>query len=101
MIQEEEEDFDGNAYVRCETVEYDRKKNFDNLVAVGANATALKPGMLVQGRGVRDGAVTRMLLLEALDDSLLPQGPHSKAFLIGESLVTAADPEEALRELVT
>jgi len=58
VVQEEEEDFDGNAYVRCETVEYDRKKNFDNLIAVGANATALKPGMLVQGRGVRDGALS-------------------------------------------
>lgn len=55
---EAEEDFDGNAYVRCETIEYDRKSNFDNLVAVGANATALKPGMLVQGRGVRDGALS-------------------------------------------
>lgn len=55
---ETEEDYDGNAYVRCETVEYDRKSNFDNLVAVGANATALKPGMLVQGRGVRDGALS-------------------------------------------
>jgi hypothetical protein len=55
---EEEEDFDGNSYVRCETVEYDRKSNFDNLIAVGANTTALKPGMLVQGRGVRDGALS-------------------------------------------
>ncbi len=55
---EAEEDFDGNAYVRCETVEYDRKQNFDNLIAVGANSTALKPGMLVQGRGVRDGALS-------------------------------------------
>ena len=53
-----EEDFDGTAYVRCETVEYDRKQNFDNLIAVGANATALKPGMLVQGRGVRDGSLS-------------------------------------------
>lgn len=58
VVEEAEEDFDGNAYVRCETVEYDRKQNFDNLVAVGANATALKPGMLVQGRGVRDGAMS-------------------------------------------
>lgn len=55
---EAEEDFDGTAYVRCETVEYDRKQNFDNLVAVGANSTALKPGMLVQGRGVRDGSLS-------------------------------------------
>ena len=55
---EAEEDFDGNAYVRCETVEYVRKQNFDNLIAVGANSTALKPGMLVQGRGVRDGALS-------------------------------------------
>ncbi len=55
---EDSEDFDGQSYVRCETTEYDRKKNFDNLVAVGANATALKPGMLVQGSGVRDGALS-------------------------------------------
>lgn len=55
---EAEEDYDGNSYVRCETIEYDRKANFDNLIAVGANATALKPGMLVQGRGVRDGALS-------------------------------------------
>lgn len=58
QILEEEEDFDGSAYVRCETVEYDRKRNFDNLVAVGANSAALRPGMLVQGRGVRDGAMS-------------------------------------------
>lgn len=58
VLSEENEEFDGSAYVRCETVEYDRKQNFDNLVAVGANATALKPGMLVQGRGVRDGALS-------------------------------------------
>ncbi len=58
QVLEAEEDFDGESYVRCETVEYDRKQNFDNLVAVGANATALKPGMLVQGRGVRDGSLS-------------------------------------------
>jgi|GEM_PF-2849727 len=58
VVLEEEEDFNGSVYVRCETVEYDRKKNFDNLIAVGANATALKPGMLVQGRGVRSGALS-------------------------------------------
>ena len=58
VLVEEAEEFNGSAYVRCETVEYDRKQNFDNLIAVGANATALKPGMLVQGRGVRDGALS-------------------------------------------
>lgn len=58
VVLEAEEDFDGNSYVRCETTEYDRKQNFDNLIAVGANSTALKPGMLVQGRGVRDGALS-------------------------------------------
>ncbi len=57
VVLEEQEDFNGSAYVRCETVQYDRKQNFDNLIAVGANATALKPGMLVQGRGVRDGSL--------------------------------------------
>ena len=36
-------------------------------------------------RGVRDVTVTRTLLSEALDDSLHPQGPHSKAFLIGDN----------------
>ena len=58
VVQAAEEEFNGSAYLRCETVEYDRKQNFDNLVAVGANATALKPGMLVQGRGVRNGALS-------------------------------------------
>ena len=58
VVLEAEEEFNGSAYLRCETVEYDRKKNFDNLIAVGANATALKPGMLVQGRGVRSGALS-------------------------------------------
>ncbi len=55
---EANEEFSNNSYQRCETVEYDRKRNFDNLIAVGANATALKPGMLVQGRGVRDGTLS-------------------------------------------
>lgn len=55
---EANEEFIANSYQRCETVEYDRKRNFDNLIAVGANATALKPGMLVQGRGVRSGALS-------------------------------------------
>jgi len=58
VVLDEEEEFNGSAYLRCETVAYDRKKNFDNLIAVGANATALKPGMLVQGRGVRSGALS-------------------------------------------
>ena len=58
IVLEAEEEFNGSAYLRCETVEYDRKKNFDNLIAVGANATALKPGMLVQGRGVRSGSLS-------------------------------------------
>jgi len=58
QVLEATEDFDGSAYVRCETVEYDRKRNFDNLIAVGANSAALRPGMLVQGRGVRDGAMS-------------------------------------------
>ena len=58
LLLDEQEDFNGTAYVRCETVEYDRKQNFDNLISVGANATALKPGMLVQGRGVRSGALS-------------------------------------------
>ncbi|MFO7610476.1 MAG: thiol-activated cytolysin family protein [Candidatus Krumholzibacteriia bacterium] len=57
VLEEAEEEFNGSAYVRCETVRYDRKQNFDNLIAVGANATALKPGMLVQGRGVREGSL--------------------------------------------
>jgi hypothetical protein len=34
------------------------RRNFESIVAVGANATALKPGMLVQGRGVRDGSLS-------------------------------------------
>ncbi len=55
---EANEEFNNNSYQRCETVEYDRKRNFDNLIAVGANATALKPGMLVQGRGVRNGTLS-------------------------------------------
>jgi hypothetical protein len=55
---EANEEFSNNSYQRCETVQYDRKRNFDNLIAVGANATALRPGMLVQGRGVRDGTLS-------------------------------------------
>jgi thiol-activated cytolysin len=57
-VLDAEEDFNGSSYLRCELVEYDRKQNFENLISVGATATALKPGMLVQGRGVRSGALS-------------------------------------------
>jgi len=54
----EGEDFEGNQYYRCSSVEYDLKRNFDDIIAVGANATALKPGMIVQGNGVKDGSLS-------------------------------------------
>ncbi len=54
----EEEDLEANQYYRCSAVEYDLKRNFDNIIAVGANATALKPGMIVQGNGVKDGSLS-------------------------------------------
>jgi hypothetical protein len=47
-----------NQYYRCHSVEYDLKRNFDDIIAVGANATALKPGMLVQGKGVKNGSLS-------------------------------------------
>ena len=52
---EDEETLEDMQYYRCEVDEYDMRRNFEAIVAVGANATALKPGMLVQGAGVRDG----------------------------------------------
>ncbi|HEU4365236.1 MAG TPA: thiol-activated cytolysin family protein, partial [Candidatus Krumholzibacteria bacterium] len=54
----DQEDFEANQYYRCEAVEYDLKRNFDDIIAVGANATALKPGMIVQGNGVKDGSLS-------------------------------------------
>jgi hypothetical protein len=54
----DEEDFEANQYYRCAAVEYDLKRNFDDIIAVGANATALKPGMIVQGSGVKDGSLS-------------------------------------------
>lgn len=54
----ESENLEDNQYYRCTGVEYDLRRNFDDIVAVGANATALKPGMIVQGRGVRDGSLS-------------------------------------------
>ncbi|HXV14598.1 MAG TPA: thiol-activated cytolysin family protein [Candidatus Krumholzibacteria bacterium] len=53
-----EEDFEASQYYRCEAVEYDLKRNFEDIIAVGANATALKPGMIVQGNGVKDGSLS-------------------------------------------
>ncbi|HET6350033.1 MAG TPA: thiol-activated cytolysin family protein [Candidatus Krumholzibacteria bacterium] len=51
------EDLENSQYYRCHAVEYDLKRNFDDIIAVGSNATALKPGMMVQGRGVKDGTL--------------------------------------------
>jgi thiol-activated cytolysin len=61
----EAESLEDNQYYRCSTVEYDMKRNFDDIVAVGANATALKPGMLVQGKGVRNGSLSTIGLARA------------------------------------
>jgi hypothetical protein len=52
------EDFEDSQYYRCVAVEYDLKRNFDDIIAVGSNATALKPGMIVQGNGVKDGSLS-------------------------------------------
>ncbi len=54
----DEEDLEENQYYRCAAVEYDLKRNFEDIVAVGANATALKPGMMVQGNGVKSGSLS-------------------------------------------
>lgn len=54
----ESEGFEDNQYYRCAAVEYDLKRNFEDIIAVGANATALKPGMMVQGNGVKDGSLS-------------------------------------------
>jgi hypothetical protein len=54
---DDEEVLEDAQYYVCDVVEYDLRRNFDSIVAVGANATALKPGMLVQGNGVRDGSL--------------------------------------------
>lgn len=51
------EELESNQYYRCHAVEYDLRRNFDDIIAVGSNATALKPGMMVQGRGVKDGTL--------------------------------------------
>jgi hypothetical protein len=50
------ENLEDSQYYRCTNVEYDLRENFDDILAVGANATALKPGMIVQGNGVKDGS---------------------------------------------
>ena len=55
---DDEETFEDNQYYRCEVVEYDLKRNFEDIIAVGANATALKPGMMVQGNGVKGGSLS-------------------------------------------
>jgi hypothetical protein len=52
------DNLEDNQYYRCHSIEYDLKRNFDDIVAVGANATALKPGMMVQGKGVKDGSLS-------------------------------------------
>jgi hypothetical protein len=54
----EAENFEDNQYYRCTAVEYDLKRNFEDIIAVGANATALKPGMMVQGNGVKGGSLS-------------------------------------------
>jgi len=54
----DEETLEDNQYYRCAVVEYDLKRNFDDIIAVGANATALKPGMMVQGTGVTGGSLS-------------------------------------------
>jgi hypothetical protein len=54
----ESENLEDNQYYVCTGVEYDLKRNFNDIIAVGANATALKPGMIVQGRGVQDGSLS-------------------------------------------
>ena len=54
----DQENFEDSQYYRCAAVEYDLKRNFADIIAVGANATALKPGMLVQGNGVKDGSLS-------------------------------------------
>jgi hypothetical protein len=54
----DEETLEDSQYYRCEVVEYDLKRNFEDIVAVGANATALKPGMMVQGNGVKNGSLS-------------------------------------------
>ena len=56
--QDDEEVLEDLQYYVCEVVEHDLRQNFESIVAVGANATALKPGMLVQGAGVRDGSLS-------------------------------------------
>jgi hypothetical protein len=55
---EDEEALEEMQYYRCEATRYDMRRNFESIVAVGANATALKPGMMVQGTGVRDGSLS-------------------------------------------
>ncbi len=55
---DDEEAFEEAQYYRCEVTRYDMRRNFDDIVAVGANATALKPGMMVQGVGVQDGSLS-------------------------------------------
>ncbi|HEX5132529.1 MAG TPA: thiol-activated cytolysin family protein, partial [Candidatus Krumholzibacteria bacterium] len=52
------ENFEDSQYYRCSAVEYDLKRNFEDIIAVGANATALKPGMMVQGNGVKGGSLS-------------------------------------------
>jgi hypothetical protein len=54
----DEEELEDNQYYRCSVVEYDLKRNFEDIIAVGANATALKPGMMVQGNGVKGGSLS-------------------------------------------
>jgi hypothetical protein len=46
----EEEDFEGSQYYRCVAVEYDLKRNFDSIIAVGASKCA-QTGMILQEPG--------------------------------------------------
>lgn len=46
----------------CTVVDYDLKKNFNDLIAVGANSGVLWPGAMIQGRSLRDGVLASFTL---------------------------------------
>ena len=52
---QDQQHHDGDAYYTCGVREFDYKKNFDALIAVGADAAAMKPGMLLQGEAMKNG----------------------------------------------
>ena len=55
VVEAAEEEFNGSAYLRCETVVHDRKQNFDNLIAVGEDLVPIDCETLLAPEEVGSG----------------------------------------------